>query len=152
VTVCTRDRECLLGEVLEDHVDLSPLGAIVAESWRWLSAQYAYVVLDQWVLMPNHLHGILMIRGDCYPTGRGGSRAAPTAIVRKPLGELIGAFKTVSTKRINLALKSPGRPIWQRGYYEHIIRGQHQLERARAYIATNPQRWSLDEETPFRTR
>ena len=118
---------------------------IVGKAWLWLEAQYAYVVLDQYVIMPNHLHGIIFIRD----SGRGGSRTAPTdGTKRKPLGRLIGAFKTVSTKRINEMRGTPGLPVWQRNYYEHVIRNEGELNRVRQYIVDNPARWEQDPENP----
>jgi len=131
------------------------------------------------VVMPNHLHGIIIITetdNGCPTDGGGvggGSRTAPTVIgatgggggvgggsrtartviastapmvKRKPLGRLIGAFKTVSTKRINEYRGTPGVVVWQRNYYEHIIRDECSLNRIRAYIAANPLRWHLDRE------
>jgi len=93
--------------------------------------------------MPNHLHGIIFI--DLQ--SRGGSRAAPaTEIKIKPLGQIIGAFKTVSTKKINIYRQMPRIPFWQRGFYEHVIRDEESLNRIRDYIATNPTRWEIDRE------
>jgi REP element-mobilizing transposase RayT len=79
--------------------------------------------------------------------GRGGSRTAPTKN-HKPIGRLIGAFKTVSTKRLNTMRNTPGVPIWQRNYYEHIIRNEESLHRIRRYIVGNPARWEEDPENP----
>jgi len=147
ITVVTRDRVCLFGEVVDGEMRLNPFGEIVAESWRWLATQYDYVELDAWVVMPNHLHGIIVITD-----GRGGLQTAPTAMQtapamkRKPIGRLIGAFKTVSTKRINEHRGTPNAPVWQRNYYERIIRGEESLNRIRQYIADNPLRWHLDRE------
>jgi REP element-mobilizing transposase RayT len=79
VTVCTRDRECVLGEVVEGEVRLNEDGRAVAEAWKWLGRQYSYVELDEWVIMPDHLHGILIIHANATDEpGRGGSRTAPT--------------------------------------------------------------------------
>jgi len=123
VTICTRDRACVLGEISDGQLLLNELGEIVAETWRWLERHYEYVELDEWLVMPNHLHGIIMIRDiPCKGASRsartgGGSRTAPTLTPRKPLGRLIGSFKTVSTKRINEIRKSPGTAFWQRNYY-----------------------------------
>ena len=125
---------------------LNELGEIVAESWQWLERQYEHVEMDEWVVMPNHLHGIIMIT-DC----RGGSRTAPARSdqsKRKPLGRLIGAFKTVSTKRVNEIYNTPGAKLWQRNYYEHIIRSENEITRIRAYIAQNPAKWKFDWENP----
>lgn len=153
VTVCTHRRACLFGDVDGENARLSSVGRIVASSWEWLAERYPYVETDLYVVMPNHLHGILWLVAD--PDRRGGSRAAPTPTPegrRKPLGQLIGAFKTVSTKRINNIRETPGTPIWQRNYYEHVIRNEDDLLEVRRYIRDNPARWHDDEENPQRHR
>jgi putative transposase len=143
VTICTHKRELQLGDIVGHSMVLSRFGLIVAECWAWLASQYPHVELDEMVIMPNHLHGILILSNEDV-SRRGGSRTAPT----KPLGRLVGAFKTVSTKRINLMRRSPGARFWQRGYYEHVIRHEEDLYRVREYIAANPGRWAEDEENP----
>jgi REP element-mobilizing transposase RayT len=155
VTLCTQARECLLGEVAGNAMRLNDWGRIVAESWEWLAEQYPYVELDEWVVMPNHMHGIIVLVNDDGgdgPLGRGGSRPAPTrpapTTKRKPLGQLIGAFKTVSAKRINLMRGTPGAPVWQRNYYEHIVRDDRALKAIRHYIQNNPLKWALDMDNP----
>ena len=122
---------------------LNDFGEMVAESWEWLATRYDYVELDQWTIMPNHMHGIIVITG----VVKGGSRTAPTE-KRKPIGRLVGAFKTVSTKRINHLRNTPGVKIWQRNYYEHIIRNDDELNRIREYIVNNPAQWEMDRENP----
>jgi putative transposase len=160
VTICVRSGECLLGEVVDSEMQLNEWGQIVAEAWQWLGEQYAYVSLDASVIMPNHIHGILVIRehAPLYDTVGGGSGAAPTMpstpappstatrtqVKRKPLGRLVGAFKTVSTKQINRRRDVPGVPFWQRNYWEHIVRNDRALNRIRRYIASNPARWAED--------
>jgi len=128
-------------------------GDIVADSWKWLAEQYDHVDLDEWTIMPNHMHGILVITdaggGDLR---RGGSRTALTGTAptrnapakRKPLGRLIGAFKTVSTKHINILRNMPGTKLWQRNYWEHIIRNETELQHIREYIQNNPASWQGD--------
>ena len=135
ITVGTHDRICLLGDILDGKMCVNAFGTVVADTWRWLASQYPYVVLDEWCVMPNHFHGILVL------TGRGGSRTAPTI---KPVGRLIGAFKTVSTKRINLLRQTPGAILWQRNYWEHIVRTEDEMDRIRAYIRDNPAMWAAD--------
>lgn len=189
VTICTRYRESLLGRVVDGESVLSPFGAIADATWRWLGEQYPYVVIDTYVIMSNHLHGILWIvdepgdganpdGGSFVPAGGdegepsmaddgGRSRTPPmptaptrpatttpptTAPKRKPLGRLIGAFKTVSTKEINLLRGTPGAVFWQRNYYEHIIRDERALETIRLYIQRNPARWPYDTQNPQRLR
>jgi putative transposase len=142
VTICTRNRECLFGEIVDGNIRLNDLGRGVAKCWQWLAEQYPYIQLDEWIVMPNHFHGILLIMNEL----RGGSRTAPTK--QKPLGRLIGAFKTVSTKQINEYRDTPYAPLWQRNYYEHVIRNETDLEEIRAYIENNPAKWLEDENHP----
>ena len=125
----------MFGEVVDNVMRLNGYGSIAAECWKWLEEKYAYVEIDEWVVMPNHLHGIIMTTDD---SRRGGSRTAPTEATRKSLGRLIGAFKTVSTKRINRVRDRRGVPVWQRDYYEHVIRSDSELDRVRRYIVDNP--------------
>jgi putative transposase len=143
-TICTKDRAYLFGEVVDGEMRLNEKGQIVADTWQWLAIQYKHIVLDAWVIMPNHLHGIIVIVDEYC---RGGSRTAPTQ-QRKPIGRLIGAFKTVSTKHINNIRNTPGFPVWQRNYYEHIIRNEESLTQIRQYILNNPGQWEFDRENP----
>ncbi|VEN75340.1 conserved hypothetical protein [Candidatus Desulfarcum epimagneticum] len=154
VTICARNRECLFGDITDGRMAHSDSGRIASESWLWMGDQYGHVILDAWTIMPNHMHGIVFISG-----GRGGSRTAPVSSTaaprcilpvnrRKPLGRLIGSFKTVSTKRINQMRDTPGEKIWQRNYYEHIIRNDKELTRVREYIDQNVLKWEWDRENP----
>ena len=143
VTVCTQDKAAVFGEIVEGKMRRNEYGEIVAVCWGWLAKRYGSVELEEWVVMPNHLHGIIVIPGDGMESKlRGGSRTTPT----KPLGRLIGAFKTVSAQRVNEMRNTPGAPLWQRNYYEHIIRNDDELSKIREYIATNPLRWAQDPE------
>ena len=146
LTICVQNMQCVLGEVVNGEMVLSPYGKIVAETWVWLAEQYDYVSLGAWVVMPNHLHGIVTF-------GRGGSRTAPTRTVppaekRKPLGRLIGAFKTVSTKKINNLRDTPDVRFWQRDFYEHIIRNEREYQAIQTYIYNNPMQWQADKLHP----
>jgi putative transposase len=145
ITVCVNKRQVLLGTIVNNQMQLNQNGKIVKNSWTWLSHAYDHVDLDEWIVMPNHFHGIIIISANC----RGGSRTAPTGESKmKPLGRLLGAFKTISTKQINFICKTSGVPFWQRNFYEHVIRDDHSLNRIREYIITNPLRWDLDRENP----
>ena len=167
--MCTVDREPVFGAIVHGHVRLNAIGHVVADTWRWLTVQYPYVTLDEWCVMPDHLHGILLLGGSrTAPTGdtvttnvdapllvrsgvggsgteMGGSRTAPTGdtaitrvdLRRKPVGGLIGAFKTVSTKRINGLRKTPRALVWQRDFWDHVVRDETDLHRIRAYIRDN---------------
>ena len=144
VTIVTHDRQCLFGDVIDGEMRLSDAGIMIAQAWEWLATRHSHVELDSYIVMPNHLHGIIVITAD---TRRGDSRIAP---VTKPksLGRLVGAFKTVSAKRFNLAERAPGQPLWQRNYYERIIRDEAELGAAREYIVNNPLKRELDRENP----
>ena len=151
VTIVVDGRECLFGEIVNGEMVLNDYGRIVAEVWQWLQEQYPYIELLAWVIMPNHIHGIIIIHED----GRGGSRSAPTpygdaagTAKIKPLGSLIGAFKTVSTKKINILRNTEGGVVWQRNYYEHIIRDDNDYNRIHNYIIDNPAAWGDDDENP----
>jgi REP element-mobilizing transposase RayT len=113
--------------------------------WKWLAEHFPGVELDEYVIMPDHLHGIVIMN----EPRRGGSQTAPTEIQSKPLGRLIGAFKTTSTKQIDLDCNTPGKVFWQRGVYEHIIRNDADLLRIRIYIPNNPLRWALGNKNPY---
>jgi len=148
VTIVAWQREMLFGEIVDGEMVLNDFGKIIAEKWQWLETQYEYVELGAWIIMPNHHHGILVIHD-----GRGGSRPAlTTPIKHKPLGGLIGAFKTVSTKQINLLRDTEGQVVWQRNYYERIIRNEPEMERVSRYIESNPTQWADDDENPNRIR
>ena len=131
VTLCAVEGAPVFSTREGDGIALSPIGAVVADAWRWLSTQYPYVTLDEWCVMPDHLHGIVVLGAARQEVGAREGR-------RKSLGELIGAFKTVSTKRINLLRQTPGRVVWQRDFWDHIIRDVDDLNRIRAYIRDNP--------------
>ena len=142
VTICVRDRAPVLGTVVDDRVDHTDCGRAVVDCWRWLAERYSQVQLDEWIVMPNHLHGIVVItEADPGSSGIGPAR-------RKPLGQLIGAFKTVSTERVNLLRGRAGALLWQRDFYEHIMRNEAELKRIRQYIADNPRQWAMDRENP----
>ena len=157
MTIVLRDRECQLGEIVGEEMNLNDIGKIVAGSWEWLGEQYPFVTLDEYVVMPNHVHGIIVISDSGNSAiashRRGDSRIAPTSpqdrnMKRKPLGRLVGAFKTVSTNRVNMVQGTFGRPLWQRNYYEHVIRNEASLSNIREYIRDNPAKWAFDQENP----
>ena len=145
VTICTHQRRCLFGDVVGGEMRLNELGDFVWATWHDLPNHVPHVQLDAFVVMPNHVHGIIIIRD----VGAG-SEPAPTT-KRHGLPEIVRQFKTFSARRINRRRGTPGQPVWQRNYYEHIIRHEESLNRIRDYILTNPLRWNLDRENPNRT-
>ena len=142
VTICTQNRVNYFGKIERQLMHLNEIGEIVKNQWVWLSTQYDYVELDTYIVMPNHLHGILIIR-PC----RDRSRPVSTGTKKiKSLSELIGAFKTTSSKQIHKYGLS--RFKWQRSFYDHIIRNEKSLDNIRAYIQNNPLNWELDKNNP----
>lgn len=155
ITICTQDRAHLFGEVVDREMRLNDAGRIVREEWFKTAQLRPYVRLDEneFVVMPNHVHGIIWIVDDVGATRRVAptTDAAPHGPKSGSIGAIIGQFKSAATKSINALRGIPGAPGWQRNYYEHIIRDEDALNRIRAYILTNPLRWALDRENPART-
>jgi REP element-mobilizing transposase RayT len=151
VTLCTCDRQGHFGQVTGDSVVLNEAGMLVTECWKAIPAHMPSVELDEFIVMPNHLRGIIWITGANSPaTGRAPPWVAPTDESERPpgpipgsLGAIIGAFKSVTAKRLGVFPELPSR-IWQRNYYEEIIENDDSLNRIREYIIANPSRWSED--------
>ncbi len=151
VTVCTNQRLCLFGEVVGGEVNLSPYGGVVMNCWHDLVNHYAHVELDAFVVMPNHIHGIIVLTDVDSRTDVGaGLKPAPTTARSRSYGlpEIVRAFKTFSSRRINEARGTPGESVWQRNYFERVIRDEAELDRTREYIGGNPASWSRDPENP----
>jgi len=152
VTLVTVGRACLFGSAPQGEMHFTESGAIVAKEWKSLASRYPNVQPDEWVVMPNHLHRtVVIVESDAVGRCRGGSRTAPTGHVPgicKPLGGLIGAFKTMSTKRINASRGTPGCLVWQGNFIDRVLRDDGELDRIRRYIALNPARWTDDQENP----
>jgi len=152
VTICAHNRECLFGDVAEGEMRCNEYGEIVRQEWYKTAEIRPRVQLDktEFVVIPNHIHGIIRIIDDDVGARR---RRVPT-IERfgKPvcgsIPTIIRAFKSIVTKRINQIRGTPGAPVWQRNYHEHIIRNEESLNRIRQYIADNPRRWAFDRENP----
>ena len=165
VTICTAHRKMLFGDVVNHQMVLNEAGRIVADEWLRSSRIRAEVELDAWVVMPNHIHGIVTItdigsgnqrrvcspRCGCVP-GRGDRPVAPTGTGPRSLGAMMAGFKAAAARRINAVHGTPGAPVWQRNYYEHVIRYEAMLNRIRQYIEENPARWAEDPENPARRR
>ena len=151
ITICTRNRECLLGDVGEGRMHLNEAGLFAQAAWEDLPRHYPHVALDAWTIMPNHVHGIVVLteRVKAPPEGSG-LKPDPTNAnaVRHGLPEVVRAFKTFSARRINVFRGAVGAPFWQRNYYEHVIRNEESLNRIRQYILDNPARWHEDPENP----
>ena len=129
-------------------MQLNEYGRIVEWTWRDLPNHGANVQLDAFVIMPNHVHGIIVIT-DVVVGGvvEAGSEPAPTT-KQHALPEIVRQLKTFSARRINRQRGISGVSVWQRNYYEHIIRNAHEMQRIRAYIHNNPTKWALDRDNP----
>jgi putative transposase len=128
VTVCTADRACLLGAVENDAMVLSTTGRVARDRWVELSRLFTGVALDAFVVMPNHVHGIVWL----FRAGQ-----AP------PLPVLVGSFKSGVSRRV-------GRRIWQRSFHDRVLRNEEELKVFRQYILDNPVKWAVDSENPVR--
>jgi putative transposase len=149
VTICTKDRIPLLGDIIEGDMRLTDYGRIVDQEWKISAKIRREITLDTFVLMPNHIHGIILINeSDVGATGGSPVRSGPR---QYSLASFLGGFKSATTKHINNLRQSPGTPVWQRNYYEHVIRNEQSLHRIREYIANNPARWDFDRENPAAT-
>ncbi|MCX6826443.1 MAG: transposase [candidate division Zixibacteria bacterium] len=133
VTICTQDRKCILGEIVNGKMILNEFGNIVKFTWDALIQHNANILLDQFVIMPNHVHGIIFINNDA----------------NYGLPEIVRQFKTFSAKPINEIQNKSGNKYWQRNYYEHIIRDEQELNQKREYILNNPLNWEKDENNTF---
>jgi putative transposase len=147
VTVCVEKRRCQLGEIANSEMVLNECGKVVVECWTDLPNHYSNIQLDQYVVMPNHFHGIIQIGGvelkaDSVLPERAGYKPAPTNT--HGLSEIVRGFKTFSARRINMMLRITGKAFWQRNYYEHVIRNDNDSNRIRQYIVTNPANWQSD--------
>ncbi|MBS1174382.1 MAG: hypothetical protein H6R05_513 [Burkholderiaceae bacterium] len=142
VTICTHNRLPLFGTVSDGVMHLSAFGKIVQLAWMDLPNHYSNMQSDGFVVMPNHVHGIITLSSIERTREKAGLKPAPTRV--HGLFEMVRAFKTFSAKRINQLRQTSGTSIWQRGYYEHIIRSDESYRTIAEYIKTNPQRWLED--------
>ena len=145
VTICTNEHKNHFGKIENEKMILNENGEIVENSWNWLSDQYSYCELDGYVIMPNHFHGIIIINPDNLTnvgTSRDLSLRQEPKIKIKSLSELIGAFKTKSSKEIHIAGNINFK--WQRSFYDKIIRNEKELFNIRKYIQQNPLKWELN--------
>ena len=188
ITVCTCNRECLFGRIVDHIMGINEVGRIVGDEWVKTGLIRDGIELGEWVVMPNHFHALLIISdvgaygirpknipnglnmnlgclepkqicsetnhrnvGSIEPVTLGDHRSMNEGVCHTPLrspshtvGAIVRGFKTACTKHINALEHSPGRKLWQRNYWEHIIRSQREMDGFRECILTNPQRWCLD--------
>ena len=170
VTICTQNRLCVFGEIAKGQMRLNDMGRVVQTVWNDIPKHFPNVELDSFIVMPDHVHGIIVLVGATHIVGMapvgttsvgathvGATHASPLLQQRVPnprgpgcrsIASIVGSFKSAATKRINEMRGMPGGKLWQRNYYEHIIRNDESLHRIREYIANNPLQWELDRENP----
>jgi putative transposase len=135
LTICTKDRNDLFGEIISGQMSLNDLGNIIAEDWKAIPERISVVRIEEFVIMPNHLHGLIEIQ----------DRQLSPDEKRWNLGQIVAYFKYRLTKRYNYLLESGDlRKLWQRNYYEHIVRNERSLVAIREYIFSNPLNWAED--------
>ncbi len=156
VTVCAHDRECLFGDIEDGHMRLNECGKIVESEWLRSEELRLEIECGEFVVMPNHFHGIVKIVGAYGNTPLNGNtpvsrdmpqRAYCHTPLRSPsrnLGAMVRGFKSAVGKRMNEIGNTPGAAVWQRNYFEHVIRDDDDYNRIAEYVENNPQRWMED--------
>lgn len=148
VTICTKDRECFFGDVIDGQMHLSHIGEIMLEEWKKTEEIREDVTIDEWVIMPNHIHGIIVIENKTMHLNASNVETHCNASLhRNNLSFIIRGFKSASTKKIHLA--DCPHFAWQPRYYDHIIRDENSLDKIREYILNNPLKWDIDENNPL---
>jgi REP element-mobilizing transposase RayT len=154
ITICTKDKKCFFGEIINDKMILNDFGKIIQNVWLELPNHNDNISIDEFVIMPNHIHGIIEIVGtplvgvQDIDTTKTGTRPVTT------ISELIGTFKSLTTNQYIYHIKNNGwkpfnKYIWQRSFYDHIIRKEESLNKIREYIMINPQQWNDDKNNPL---
>jgi putative transposase len=132
LTVCAFQRECIFGGIINSEMILSSAGERTLEIWEELPSRFPMVELDSFVIMPNHVHGVICLTNPASVT----------------ISTVLRAFKSLSARAINQELGRAERPAWQKRFWDRIIRDEAELERIRTYIVNNPQSWLDDQENP----
>ena len=140
ITICAKERELLFGDVTKGIMNENRIGELVKRIWFDVPMRFKMIEMDAYVVMPNHIHGIIVIH-ETY-----NKRNNDTCdILTVTLGEIIRAYKSLTATGVNKLLDRIGQPFWQRNYYERIIRNEDELNHTREYIINNPPDWESDE-------
>ena len=165
ITICTQNRALLFGEIVDGEMVLNDPGLMIARVWNELPIRFPHLELDACVVMPNHIHGIMVLHPESvddqksggdhtlgeHNTQTGEHKVRPYGTLPDTVGRVIQAFKSITTHEYVRGVKQYGWPqfkgkLWQRNYYEHVIRNDAELNRIRKYITENPAQWALDRE------
>ncbi len=144
VTICIQNGTCLFGEIVNGQMRLNDAGRVAQMMWKAIPTHFPHVETDAWVVMPNHVHGIIITVGATHA-----SPPRQSGPPKGSLGAIVGSYKSAVSRQINQLHGTPGALVWQRNYYEHIIRNNTGLNRIRKYIAGNPAHWDEDMENPI---
>lgn len=144
VTIVTHDRKSILGQINNGDVELNDVGKMVKEVWMAIPNHFPNVELGEFVMMPNHIHGIVSITVEA-------THASPLPRVSKgpvpgSIGAIVGSFKSAATKRFHETQKYHNSRLWQPNYYEHVIKNERDYQAIYDYILNNPMNWEMDEE------
>jgi putative transposase len=151
ITICTHEHHLIFGRIANDSVLLNPLGKIAQACWLEITQHFAFTEISTYVIMPNHIHGIIVINNS-----DGEQELAPQDVgnesfgkpVSRSLPTIIRSFKSAVTKRVNTIPGERASDLWQKGYYEHVIRGEKEWVCIGEYILSNPMKWTTDRENP----
>lgn len=162
ITICCQNRACLFGDISNGEMVLNDAGKMISTEWLALKKRFPNIELHEYIIMPNHFHGILEIVGaslvgvhnnDCpnVKPNDNNTNGQPQGIVptRKTVGDMMDAFKSITSVEYIRGVKTRNwkrfnKKLWQRNYWEHIIRNEQSLDRIAAYIIDNPQKWTGD--------
>ncbi|MDB9537993.1 transposase [Dolichospermum planctonicum CS-1226] len=169
ITICCYQRECLFGNIINSQIILNNFGQFIKEEWLKSAEIRKEIEFDDFVIMPNHFHGIVIINQeinsdfmkndvDFQDNNVGANCRSPLGQIQlsrpkismkpKSISSLIAGFKSATTKKINIIRNTPQNPVWQRNYYDHIIRNDESLARIREYVQNNPLSWENDQLHP----
>lgn len=155
VTIVAQNRACLFGNVANAEMQLNDAGRMVQSQWECLPQRFSNLELDEFIVMPNHFHGILVITGKANDDARIGNPFSATEPTQHDptLGDIVGPWKSTTTDEYirgvhELNWEPFYRKLWQRNYWEHIVRDEPDLNRIRRYIIDNPANWESDEYNP----
>ncbi len=159
VTICTHKKKCMLGDVEDGRMVLNEVGQMVQRTWIELPVHYIGVNIDEFIIMPNHLHGIIILNVGAGPracpqdeeTKGQPQGVAPTKTLSLP--DVVYSLKSLTTKTYIESVKQNDwipfeKHFWQPNYYEHVVRNEEDLNEIREYIINNPLKWEFDEENP----
>ncbi len=143
VTICTQNRKCFFGQILNNEMQLNDDGMFVSKCWHEIPRHFPHATLDEFVIMPNHIHGIIILENKTVGANNHSPLHNWPKGTSKTIGSMIRGFKIGATK--GLREKYPEMNLWQRNYYEHVIRNENDLNQTRQYVINNPLNWRTDD-------